>query len=330
MNWQPKISVIVPVYQAEKYLHRCMDSLLAQTFTDFEVLLIDDGSPDQSGDICDEYAARDKRVRVFHKANGGQSSARNYALERIQGEYVFFLDSDDEIPPYALDTCYKKSTQYCTDILAYKFGFIDKDSNSVKGFDNDYLPNIIYSGPEFLKKFTIVGAMCMYFYSHAFLKQNNLRLLEGIYREDEDFVTKAIAIAKNILYTNEVLYLYRKNPDSTTQVKSIERKKLLLFCTLQVLESLNLFLKNGNVPQQAFQGIQKKMESLTVSFLQEFFCIKKFLSTEQATDALCRLYAIHLLPLKIKEHGLKYRLFSLFANSRIRLSGICIAKRKNQ
>lgn len=330
MNRQPKISVIVPVYKAEKYLHRCIDSLLAQTFTDFEVLLIDDGSPDRSGEICDEYAAKDSRVQVFHKENGGQSSARNYALERIQGEYVFFLDSDDEIPPHALETCYKKSTQYRTDILAYKFGFIDKDSNPIKGYDNDYLPNIIYSGPEFLKKFTIVGAMCMYFYSHAFLKKNSLRLLEGIYREDEDFVTKAIAVAKNILYTNDVIYLYRKNPYSTTQVKSIERKILLLFCTLQVLESLNLFLKNGDVPQQAFQGIQKKMESLAVSFLQEFFCIKKFLSTEQATDALCRLYAIHLLPLKIKEHGLKYRLFALFANSRIRLSGICIAERKNQ
>ncbi len=81
----PKISVIVPVYKAEKYLHRCVDSILAQTFTDFEVLLIDDGSPDRSGDICDEYAKKDSRVRVFHKENGGVSSARQYGIDNAQG-----------------------------------------------------------------------------------------------------------------------------------------------------------------------------------------------------------------------------------------------------
>ena len=84
----PKISVIVPVYKAEAYLHRCVDSLLAQTFTDFEVLLVDDGSPDRSGEICDEYARKDRRVRVFHKENGGVSSARNMGLDNARGEYV--------------------------------------------------------------------------------------------------------------------------------------------------------------------------------------------------------------------------------------------------
>ena len=91
----PKISVIVPVYKAEAYLHRCVDSILAQTFQDFEVLLIDDGSPDRSGEICDEYARKDKRVRVFHKENGGVSSARNMGLDNARGEYVCFVDSDD-------------------------------------------------------------------------------------------------------------------------------------------------------------------------------------------------------------------------------------------
>ena len=91
----PKISVIVPVYKAEAYLHRCVDSLLAQTFTDFEILLIDDGSPDRSGEICDEYERKDDRVRVFHKENGGVSSARKMGLDNAKGEYVCFVDSDD-------------------------------------------------------------------------------------------------------------------------------------------------------------------------------------------------------------------------------------------
>ena len=85
MNITPKISVIVPVYNAEKYLHRCIDSILSQTFTDFELLLINDGSKDSSGAICDEYAAKDNRVRVFHKENGGVSSARNLGLDNANG-----------------------------------------------------------------------------------------------------------------------------------------------------------------------------------------------------------------------------------------------------
>ncbi len=93
----PKISVIVPVYKAEKYIRRCVDSILAQTFTDFELLLIDDGSPDSSGAICDEYVARDSRVKVFHKENGGVSSARNVGLDNACGEWIHFVDADDLI-----------------------------------------------------------------------------------------------------------------------------------------------------------------------------------------------------------------------------------------
>lgn len=91
------ISVIVPVYKAEKYLHRCVDSILAQSYTDFELLLIDDGSPDNSGTICDEYAAKDSRVHVFHSENGGVSSARNLGLDNAKGEYVTFCDADDYV-----------------------------------------------------------------------------------------------------------------------------------------------------------------------------------------------------------------------------------------
>ena len=97
-----KISVIVPVYNAEKYLCRCIDSILSQTFTDFELLLINDGSKDGSDAICDEYAAKDNRVRVFHKENGGVSSARNLGLDNAKGEWITFVDSDDFIPSDSL------------------------------------------------------------------------------------------------------------------------------------------------------------------------------------------------------------------------------------
>lgn len=93
----PTISVIVPVYNTEQYLHRCIDSVLAQTYQDFELLLIDDGSKDSSGAICDEYAVGDSRVKVFHKENGGVSSARNVGLDHARGEWITFVDSDDYI-----------------------------------------------------------------------------------------------------------------------------------------------------------------------------------------------------------------------------------------
>lgn len=93
----PKISVIVPVYNAEKFLFRCIDSILNQTFKDFELLLIDDGSTDRSGDICDEYAKKDLRISVFHKRNGGVSTARNVGLDNARGEWICFIDSDDYI-----------------------------------------------------------------------------------------------------------------------------------------------------------------------------------------------------------------------------------------
>ncbi len=92
-----EISIIVPIYKAEKTLKRCVDSILEQTFDDFELLLIDDGSPDKSGEICDEYARSDSRVRVFHKENGGVSSARNLGLDNARGKWVMFVDSDDEL-----------------------------------------------------------------------------------------------------------------------------------------------------------------------------------------------------------------------------------------
>ena len=99
----PKVSIIVPVYKAEAYLHRCVDSILIQTFEDFELILIDDGSPDRSGEICDEYAAKDPRIRVFHKENGGVSSARNLGIENMIGEFVSFIDADDELYPNSIN-----------------------------------------------------------------------------------------------------------------------------------------------------------------------------------------------------------------------------------
>ena len=109
----PDISVIVPVYNVEKYIHRCIDSILAQTFTDFELILVDDGSTDSSGKICDEYSAKDNRVFVIHKENGGVSSARNSGLSKAQGQYVAFVDSDDFVDKHYLEKLLSIKAELC-------------------------------------------------------------------------------------------------------------------------------------------------------------------------------------------------------------------------
>ena len=117
----PKVSIIIAVYKAEKYIHRCVDSILAQTFTDFELLLIDDGSPDKSGIICDEYAQKDSRVRVFHKENGGVASARQMGLDNAQGEYTIHADPDDWVEPTMLEELYTKAKETDADMVICDF-----------------------------------------------------------------------------------------------------------------------------------------------------------------------------------------------------------------
>ena len=107
------ISVIVPVYNAEKYISKCIDSILSQTFKDFELILINDGSTDNSDLICDKYASIDNRVKVFHKKNGGAGSARNLGIQKASGDWVMFVDSDDWIEPECLDICSKKLRKEC-------------------------------------------------------------------------------------------------------------------------------------------------------------------------------------------------------------------------
>ena len=117
----PKISVIVAVYKAEAYLHRCLDSLLAQTFRDFEILLVDDGSPDKSGEICDEYAEKDVRIRVFHKENGGVGSARQCGIDHAKGEYTTHVDPDDWVEPTMLADLYTKAKEEDADMVISDF-----------------------------------------------------------------------------------------------------------------------------------------------------------------------------------------------------------------
>ena len=114
---KPSVTLIVPVYNVEKYLNRCIDSILNQTLEDFELILVDDGSKDNSGNICDEYMRKDRRVKVIHKENGGLSDARNSGIEISTGEYLSFIDSDDWVEKEFLETLYNNAIKYQAEIV---------------------------------------------------------------------------------------------------------------------------------------------------------------------------------------------------------------------
>ena len=111
------ISIIVPVYNVESYLPTCIESLVNQTYRNIEIVLVDDGSPDNCPALCDLYAAKDSRIKVIHKTNGGQSDARNFGLAEASGEYIMFVDSDDIIVPYAVEEAVKTSTNESADLV---------------------------------------------------------------------------------------------------------------------------------------------------------------------------------------------------------------------
>lgn len=194
----PKISVIVPVYKVEPYLRKCVDSILAQTFTDFELLLVDDGSPDNCGAICDAYAEQDNRVRVFHKPNGGVSSARNLGLDNAMGEWIAFVDSDDWVEPTWL-SLYMKTAE--ADII---FGGCVVHGTEI-GYK--YCPPIEHE--TFvetilrLERAYIYGYSWMKIFRSSIIREHCIRMHENIsYCEDHIFTLEFCLWAKNVSIVN--------------------------------------------------------------------------------------------------------------------------------
>ena len=202
----PKISVIVPVYNTEQYLHRCIDSILAQTFPDFELLLIDDGSKDNSGRICDEYAAKDSRIRVFHKENGGVSSARNLGLDTAQGEWIAFVDSDDWLKDRYLDAFISKCVNN-TQIIIQSIEIVGKHSKEVS---IPFLPSIDFLDTiAFMSRYGCLGHTPTKLFKKSIIDDINLRFnLNYTFCEDEHFVLMYLSRISHIVVVKEKNYFY--------------------------------------------------------------------------------------------------------------------------
>ena len=213
----PQVSVIVPVYKVEKYLHRCVDSILNQTFTDFELILVDDGSPDNCGAICDEYAAKDSRIVVIHQENRGQAAARNRALDVARGEWIAFVDSDDWVHPRFLEILLGNAlkNQAKISICGHVKVFGDSPFGALPADEQTRC----WNGEEYVRK-CFLGEVP----HKAWLLWDKLfhrdcfaicRLPEGRIYEDNATVYKLLYEADCIVECDEVLYFYYQNEGST-------------------------------------------------------------------------------------------------------------------
>lgn len=220
----PRISVIVPVYQAEKYLPGCVESVVNQTFSDWELLLIDDGCTDASPALCDSYAAGNSRIRVWHKENGGVSSARNLGLREARGETIAFLDVDDRYTPECLETLWNlreqsgADTAACAHLNLWPDGRQEPELVLSAGV---YLQQEIQARivvpllGERLRQPVFNGFIWRYLYSSEVIRQAGLTF-EGAYLEDELFLLEYFCNARKLAVTEQPLYRYLINPSSAT------------------------------------------------------------------------------------------------------------------
>ncbi len=214
----PLVSIIIPIYKVEQYLHRCVDSVLAQTYKNIEIILVDDGSPDRCSEICDEYAAADKRVKAIHQKNGGLSAARNAGFEACEGEYLYYLDSDDFITSDCIELLYKGIIKTGADVScgSYKF-FFDGDScdvcRKIKTYDvmdsSVVLRNLL-DGKVSLE-FAVVWNKLI-----KKDKVSSIRFPIKKYHEDEYYNWKLYLNTESVCFINQITYMYYQRKSSIT------------------------------------------------------------------------------------------------------------------
>lgn len=259
---KPKISIIVPIYNAEKYLHYSLESILTQTFTDFELLLVDDGSNDKSMEICDEYAQADSRVKVLHKENGGVSTARNVGLSNANGEWVYFVDSDDIVLSDALDT-FANLIEANTDFVMAGFYISDESGTKIKQpkVQKRCKLSPIQALKEMYKPsdFSYQGYLWCKLFKRSLIQQANLRFYDAIsFNEDRLFILEYLCYTNNISYTTKPVYNYIQRSNSAMgALKRGYNKKFATDFEAMVLmyERISNFTKDSELIRLALKGI---------------------------------------------------------------------------
>ncbi len=255
MENQALISVIIPVYNVEKYLRECIDSVLNQSYTSYEVILVDDGSTDSSGEICDEYVEKYNNITVLHKSNGGLSSARNKGFELSKGEYVYFLDSDDYLAPDALGKLIENIKKEKSDLVffdAHSFA----DPEGAFEVKQNYIRKNRYKTDSGLAVLTALqnnkeyhSAVPLLFLKREFYEEADLEFISDIFYEDMIFTYQAFCKAETVSHCDEALYYrrYRKNSIMTSE----KSKKHFESCVVVYAETLKFSLEHKTAENEA-------------------------------------------------------------------------------
>lgn len=207
------ISIIIPVYKVEKYLEKCIQSVINQTYENLQIILVDDGSPDNCGKICDEYAKKDHRIEVIHKSNGGLSDARNKGLEMAKGEYIGFVDSDDYIEADMYEVLYNLLKQYNADVSICNFYTVSQGKISIKNADNGINE---YNRIEILKEILLDKNIQSYAWNKLYKKELFDEIKYPIGKKYEDIGTTFYLLEKcnKVVVTGKSEYYYINRQDS--------------------------------------------------------------------------------------------------------------------
>lgn len=292
----PIISIIVPVYNVEKYLNKCINSILNQTFEDYELILVDDGSTDNSSRICDEYAKIDDRIKVIHKINGGLSSARNMGIENSCGEYIAFIDSDDYIHPQMIEILYNNIKMYQADISICNYENVKENEayNKIIFKDFKLIDREIkeYTNIDALKELDNKNVLIFTIACNKLYKKqlfNNVRYKEGKIHEDEFIIHELLYYSSKIVYTNKKLYYYFMREGSITKSKYSISRIDLLDAHKERIRFFRNIVKDKDMVERAVFGYSK-------TFFRVYYRLKyEVEDSDKCLRALKREYESNLI-----------------------------------
>jgi len=251
-----KLSIIVPVYNAEEFLEKCVDSLINQTIKNIEIILINDGSTDNSLELCNKLASKDNRIKVFSQINAGQSKARNVGLDNAKGEYITFTDSDDWVDTDYYEKLLNACEKHDADVSCAS---IIRERKHSRKFRINYKKEAEYFSPQEKIDIAKCPDMCYVWnkvYKSSLIKQLNLRFIEGMVFEDVDFVTRAVYYSNKIVTVPNTYYHYWTNEDST--VKTMRKSDKKRSDSIAAKKSVLKFFKKHHLTSNSKNLIKKK------------------------------------------------------------------------
>jgi len=280
-----KISVIVPIYNVENYLNNCIDSIINQTYSNLEIILVDDESTDNSGKIADEYIKKDNRIKVIHKKNGGLSDTRNAGIEIATGDYLMFIDSDDFFPINACEVLVNKIEEKQAD---YVIGnYINTQENGKLWekpiFNTEKYKEFELSIKDYKDSFYIMNSSaCNKIFKASFIKELNLKFEVGLPAEDAIFTTYCFIKANKVVYIPEIIYCYRQRNAGTS---------ISMNCTEKYFNGINNAYKiiYNNFKENDEIGFYRFFYAKSMTYMLYKFIDSKFINDEQKIDILSQM-----------------------------------------